>query len=85
MSNINKAITSEKSDEDEDRLFCLSLVKNLKDLDSKHKSYAKMQILKINMETGQYNPVCYGGHNTWFHHHPQLHIDKLQGRPEELP
>ena len=32
---------------DKDQLFCLSLVKNLKEPDTKYKSHAKMQMLKV--------------------------------------
>ena len=90
MSNINKAISSEKT-EDEDKLFCLSLVSNLKALDSKHKSYAKLQILKVfndiewmdssEAHRGQFSM----SYNSWYpyHHNPSL-MQHNPGRSEEL-
>ena len=90
MSNINKAISSEKT-EDEDKRFCLSLVRNLKALDSKHKSYAKLQILKVfndikwmdssEAHHGQFSM----SYNSWYpyHHNPSL-MQQNPGRSEEL-
>ena len=54
MSRINKAINNEATctDEDDDKLFCLSLVKQLKEMDAKHKSPAKIQTLKVFHDIG---------------------------------
>ena len=93
MSNINKVITSDKA-EDEDKLFCLSLVNNLKALDSKHKAYAKLQILKVFNDIewmdsskphhGQYNM----SYNSWYPYYnlplPPQHNSFPSGRSEEI-